>query len=273
MSNVRQMTRTDYLTFVVAVAVVLSAVVGVAAAVEVTSEDVPERTEVDSPTRVSVTLENLYQNHEEWTLVASTQLEEARWNVTYYDQTGDVVDSKEVDGQNFNGVGISPDKDIARVVVEVDGTTPAVEGNYTYDGQNTFAVLRLSQNPANGGVQPPFRTWETVHFTAASQEARNALDSAQGAIDEANDEGVDVSEAEGLFDNAVAAYRNGNFENAQDLANQAQTSAENAQSQSQNESEQMQLILLGVGAIVAILLVGGGVYYYREQQKDQTRLR
>ncbi|PSQ17016.1 hypothetical protein BRD00_09575 [Halobacteriales archaeon QS_8_69_26] len=267
------MTRSDYLTFAVAVAVVLAAVVGVAAAVEVTSEDVPEETEVDSPTRVSVTLENLYADYEEWTLVASTQLEDARWNVTYYDQTGAVVDGKEVEGQNYNGIGISPDKDIARVVVEVDGTTPAVGGNYTYDGQNTFAVLRLSQDPANGGVEPPFQTWETVHYTQDSSEARQALDSAQAAIDDAKSSGVDVSEAERLFDNAVRAYQRGNFENAKDLADQAQTSAENAQNKSESESEQMQLILLGIGAIVAIALVGGGIYYYREQQKDQTRLR
>lgn len=267
------MTRSDYLTLAAVAAVVLAAVVGVAAAVEVTGQQVPDEAEVGQPTEATITLENLYTNYENWTLVAQTGLDDPRWNVTYYDQTGAVVETKEVEGATYNGVGISPDKNIARVVVEVEGSTPAVQGNYTYEGQNEFSMMQLSQQPEEGAVQTPFQTWETVHYTQASRDAREALDAARAAIDEASGSGVDVTEAENLFQSALSSYRAGNFQNAQNLAQQAQTNAENKQNQSQQESQQLQLILLGVGAVVVILIVAGGIYYYRQSQQKQTRLR
>lgn len=267
------MTRTDYLRFVVAAAVVVSAVVGAAAAVEVTSEDVPDEAQVEDPIRVSVTLESLYDNYSEWTLIATTDIRNPQWNVTYYDQTGDIVNSTQVEGETFNGLGITSERNIDSVTIELEGNVPPVEGNYTYDGENTFQMMQLSQNPADQPPQRAFRTWEVVHYTSESRQARQALVDAEEAIQEANSEGVDVSEAETLFDNALAAYNQGNFNNAQSLASQAQTNAEDALDASQQESQQFQLILFAVGAIVAILVVVGAVYWYRQNQKDQTRLR
>ncbi|MDS0283449.1 hypothetical protein [Haloarcula onubensis] len=238
----------------------LLAVAGTAGAFTLSTDgSVPNETAVGDEVTVTYVIDDPYTGPpSEYTLRGETQLEDVSWTVEVLDR-GNVVYDETYGTQSFNqsmdGEG-DQDGDEVRIVLE--GTAPAVE-NYTYEPRENYTVATLSR--VTGSNENEFRTDSAHHYTNQSREARDAIDAAGAAIQEAGGN----SEAEGLRQNAISAYENGNFGNAIDLANQAQNSAQQAQ-QSQQTT---QTLLYAAGAVVLLLLLGGGGYYlYSQSQED-----
>jgi hypothetical protein len=239
-----------------------------AAAVSVGDATVPEEGEVGSQVEATVTLTELYRNPtlEQWQLEGQTELRDVTWSLSYVDQTGATVGREEFDGQNFTSSPIAAPDGTAEVRVRVTGTVPPV-ASYSYDPEQTFLFLSLTQS-REGGNANAIESWETHHFTAASDQARNALDDANAAIDEAEAAGGNPGEARNTLDQATNAYESENFGLAVELANEAQSQAESAQ----QSSRTFQLALYAVGGLVVIGVLVGGFLYWRSQQDDYDPL-
>ncbi len=238
----------------------LLAVVGTAGAFTVSTEgDVANETAVGSEVSVTYVIDDPYTDvPSEWTLDGETELENVSWTVEVRDR-GSVVYDETYGEQSFtqamNGEG-AQDGDEVRITLE--GTVPAVE-NYTYEPRETYTVANLAR--VTGSNENEFRADSAHHYTNQSREARQSIDDAGAAIEEAGGN----SEAEDLRGNAISAYENGNFENAIDLANEA----ENKATQAQQSQQTTQTLLYAAGAVVLLLLLGGGGYYlYSQSQED-----
>ncbi|ESP88432.1 hypothetical protein K933_08232 [Candidatus Halobonum tyrrellensis G22] len=243
----------------------LLAAVAPAAAVSVTGTDAPDGAEVGSQVTATVTLSELYRNPSlnEWQLAGSTDLTDVTWTVMWYDQTGARVDQQSYDGGNFSGATVTTESDHAEVRVRVSGTVPQV-GSYTYEPQPSFTLLSLRQ-ARSGGASNDVVALNATHYTPASREARQALDSAAATIEEAGN----PTEAQGTFDSAVSAYNSGNFDNAVTLADRAADEAAAVQ----RTQRRNQLLLYGAGAVVALAaVVGGGFLLWRSRQDSYDKL-
>jgi hypothetical protein len=234
----------------------LLAVSGTAIAFTVAADGVPSEATVEEDITVTYTIDDPFTDApNQWTLQGTTELESVSWQVTVF-RAGTQISEDTYGSQN-----VSQDLDIDdngdEVEIALSGTVPAVE-NYTYAPEERFTVATLSRQTGNNTEE--FRNDTAHHFTEESKEARDAIDAAQESIDEAGGN----EEAESLVDSAVSSYENGNFENAVDLANQAQNTAESAQ---QSQQTTRTLLLVG-GALVVLLLLGGGIYYLYSQQGD-----
>jgi hypothetical protein len=236
--------------------VALLAVSGTATAFSVASDGVPSEAAVEEDVTVTYTIDDPFTDApDQWTLRGSTELESVSWQVTVF-RAGTQISEETYGSQN-----ISQDLDIDdngdEVEIELSGTVPAVE-NYTYAPEESFTVATLARQTGNNTEE--FQNDSAHHYTEESREAREAIDAAQASIDEAGGN----EEAEQLVDSAVSSYENGNFQNAVDLATQAQETAESAQ-QSQQTTR---TLLIAAGVIIVLLLLGGGAYYLYSQQGD-----
>lgn len=244
-------------------------------AVTVQDEDVPNEAEVDSRVSATYTLTDLYQDpdFERWTLVGSTELRNATWTIQLRDQTGSQIDQIQIEQQDIEVEDISAERNIAEVEVRVTGNVPVIgPGNYTYPEQNDFQVARMDVF-VGGGDSGDIGEWTATRHTENSREARQRLDAAREAIQAAEDEGLTVDDARSDFEAAKSAFRAGNFENAINLANQAEEQASSAQEQAESQSQLIQFALIGVGVLVLLAILGGGFYVYRQRQQQDTRIR
>jgi hypothetical protein len=263
------MTRTNWSRFsklALALLVLLSVAAIPAGAVSVASEDTPDEAQVGSKVTATVTLDELYKNPqlEAWTLAGETHLEDVTWTVTYYDQTGAKVDQQSFDGQNFSGAEIAASDGVSEVDVSVTGTVPAVE-DYTYDPAQSFVVLSLDQT-REGGSSNDIGTWNATHYTEESAAAREQLDSAKAAIAAAS--GSNTQDAQRSFDNAVEAFEGAEFGLASNLAEEAETRANEAKQSSQTT----QLLIYAAGGLVVVALLAGGFLYWKSQQQTYDKL-
>jgi len=234
------------------------ALAGTASAFTVSAEGVPSESAVGEEVSVTYTIDDPFTDApNEWTLAGETELENVSWTVTVL-RAGSQV-SQETYGDQAFEKGLDIDNNGDQVRVELVGTTPAV-GNYTYDPEERYQVASLSQ--VSGSNEEEFQNDTAHHYTEESKSARQAIGDAESAIDAAGGN----AEAEELVASAVSSYENGNFENAENLAGQAQTQAE----QSQQNQQRNQMLLMGAGALLVLLLLGGGGYYlYTQQQGDE----
>ena len=256
MNSIRCSRATTALLFVA----VLLAAVGTAGAISVSQEGLPSESLVGDEVTVTYTIQDPFTDApNNWTLSGATELENVRWTVTVM-RAGTQVSEQTYSNQTFDhSLAIANNGD--EVVVELDGTTPAVE-NYTYSSEETFHVASLTQ--ATGNNTEELANDSAHHYTTESKEARAAIEDANAAIEEAGGN----EEAEQLVENAISSYEAEDFENAVSLANQAQEKAEAAQ-QSQQTT---QTLLLVAGAVVLLALLGGGIYYWRSQQETYSKL-
>ena len=193
----------------------------------------------------------------QWTLDGETELENVSWTVTVL-RAGSQVSQSTYGSQSFSQE-LEIDNNGDEVRVELTGDVPAIE-NYTYQPEETYTVATLSR--VSGSNENELRTDSVHHYTSDSQAARSAIESATAAINATGGN----SEAEQLRDNAISSYENGNFGNAQDLAQQAQSTAEQAQQSQQNT----QTLLYAGAAVVVLLVLGvGGYVLYQSQQSDE----
>lgn len=235
---------------------------GVASAVSVSAEGVPDSAQVGDEVSVTYTIDDPFTDApNEWTLRGETELENVGWTVTVR-RAGETVDG----GQDTYGTqsferDLHVDNNGDEVRIELTGEAPAV-GNYSYEPREQFVVGSLSQ--VTGSNSEEIRNDTAHHYTEESREARTAIDDANAAI-EANG-GHD--EAETLRDSAVESYEGGQFGVATNLSQQAEQKAESAQ-----ESRQLtQTILTAGGALVVVLLIAGGIFYWRSQQDEYSKL-
>ncbi|WP_248895951.1 hypothetical protein [Haloplanus halobius] len=253
---------------VLAVVAVLLVATVPAAAVSVTGEDAPEEAQVGTQVSATVTLEELYQNpqSERWQLSGTTELTNVSWTVVFYDQTGSQVGLAEPTGQSFSNVDIAAADDTAEVEVRITGTVPEIE-SYSYDPAQQFLLMELTRGQ-QGGASSTIDTWQAHHYTETSASAREAIDTAGAAIDEAEASGANPSNARADYEDAVAAYNDGSFDVATSLAQRATEKANQAQ---ESEQTQQTLIYAGVGVLI-LALIGGGVFWWRSQQGPEDPL-
>ena len=243
------------------------AAVAPAAAVAVSGENVPDTVQVEKTQDVTFSVSDLYTNYDTWTLRGHTDLTGVTWTVTTYDQTDAQLEQVQYNAQNFTHQ-ISAEDDVAEVDVRLQGTTPTPEEfSWQYDPAQTI-VLANFQETQEGGAENPLKTYEARPYTSESQSARQAIDAAGSAIETAKSAGADTSEAETLRKNAISAYDNGNFENAQDLATQSKNDAQGSQ---QSTERTNMLLYAGIGVVV-LLIVIGAVYWYLKNRETYDKL-
>lgn len=250
-----------------AILAVLLAVVatGPAAAVSVSGEAVPTEAEVGSTVDVTYTFDELYTNYDEWTLAGETELESVTWTVTSYDLGGAQQDRAEYTGQSFSH-DIAKSEDVSEVTVRLQGTVPEGE-NWSYDPAQSMTLATFDETQ-NGGSETTLQTDQIRPYTEDSQAARTAIDDAQAAIEVAEAAGVDVSEAESDVASAVSSFDNGNFENAEKLADDAKEAAESAKQSSERTST---LLMIG-GVVVVLAIIAGLGYWYLSNRETYDKL-
>jgi len=237
--------------------VLLLAFAGTASAFSVSAEGVPTESAVDEEISVTYTIDDPFTDApDEWTLTGETELQNVSWTVTVL-RAGNQVSQETYGSQSIEqGLNIGNNGDQVRI--ELTGTTPAI-GNYTYEPAQEYQVASLSR--VTGNNEAEFRNDTAHHYTEESAAARQAIDDAQLAIDEAGGN----EDAQALVQSAISSYENGNFQNAQDLAGRAQSQAEQAQ---QSAQTQRTLLMVGGALVVLLLLAGGGYYAYTQLSGD-----
>jgi|GEM_PF-561033 len=220
--------RSSKLGLAVLLVVGIAATVGVASAVSVTQADVPAEAEAGQEITVSAELGELYTDNQEWQLDGQTELENANWTIEL--SQGDTVVATETfrrDSPEPVTINQSAEEAPDSARVEVTGTVPQPD-TFGYQDPPTFLGLEVAAVSAGGEDVSIIERWEIQQVASGdpgSQEARTALDSARDAIDTAQSEGRDVSDAQSDFDQAVQAFEAGNFQFAVDLAQSADDAA------------------------------------------------
>jgi TolA-binding protein len=232
--------------------------VGPAAAVDSSSDDLPEEAEVGSSVEATVEFTQLFDEFEQWTLRSETNLTNVTWTIRQFDQAGNQVDQTSDDGQSVKAQ-VDIEDGTNRIEVQVRGTTPEIE-NLSYDPPQQFRFAEFTQ-VRTGGTANAIDSYEVHHYTTDSKEAREAIDSASEAVESSGS-----GDAQNSLDSAIDAYEAGNFDNAVNNAERAESEA--------SESATLRTGLL-VGGVVIVLLVllGGGYYLYKSRQQDPSRLR
>ncbi len=241
-----------------AVGLLASALAGPVAAVDSSPQTAPDESEVGSEFDATYDLTNLFDEFERWTLVGETDLENVTWTVQQYDQAGNQVAQDSYNGQTFSQ-RIDIESGVSRVEVRVTGTTPGF-GTPTYDPPQRFtaADFRLERE---GGTQQAINSHETHHYTQESSTTRQNVEQAERAVERFGDE-----QSRETFQRAVSAFEASNYDNADQLADEAESEA-------QRNRRTRTTLLYGGAALVGIALVGGGYYVYRSRQQDPDRLR
>lgn len=231
--------------------VVLLASVGTAAAVTVEFSE-PAPVQVGDEVEYSVAVEEPFRDApDQWTLRADTGLGNATWTLQVSAQ-GDPVDTVDAAGENVTyelSQSTSPTPTL--VNVSVSGDVPAID-TYSYDDPASEHVELVTVSRVTDGNVNELQTVEVRRYTEASQEARTAIDDAIEAVGSRNDK----------IEQAISSYDNGNFENAQSLAEEAESGAQSGQ-----------LLLYAAIAIVVLAVVGGGLYYWRKQRNTGYKLQ
>lgn len=235
--------------------------VGTAGAISVSPGEVPEESRVGETVTTTVTVDDPFvEMNDQWTLQGSTELTNVSWTVTVLQQ-GEEVDQASYGEQSFEQA-LNASNGGDTVEIELTGDTPAV-ANYTYEPAETYTLYDF--RTVQGNSTSDLNATSVHHYTNASRSARTTIDDAAAAI---NESGGD-SGAENDLEQAISAYNSGNFGNAESIAADAQSQAEQAQQSAQRN----QTILMGVGALVVVLIVGGGIYYWRSNQNEPTKLQ
>lgn len=248
--------KSKLLSVLVVFALATSLFAGPAAAVEDSTENLPEEAEVGGNVEATFELTQLFGEFEQWTLEGETELQEATWTAKLYDQAGNQIDTQET---NSLSADVDIDDGVDHIEVRVVGTTPDI-ANYSYDPAQSFAAANLTQM-ASGGSQQAIAGYQIHHYTGESEEARNAIDGASEAVEASSSDS-----GQALLESAISAYENGNFQNAIDSAQEAEEEA------SQNRLLRTAAMAVG-GLLVLLLIVGGGYRFYRSRKQDPSRLQ
>ncbi len=234
------------------------AAAGTAGAISVQAGEVPNQTRVGETVTTTVTIEDPFvEMNDQWTLQGSTELKNVSWTITVLQQ-GEQVDQYNYGEQSFEQ-GLNASNNGDTVEVELTGTTPAIE-NYTYEPRETYTLYDF--DALEGSSTSDLNATQVHHYTNESKSARETIDEAASAVNASDTGQNDLNQA-------ISAYENGNFGNAESNAQDAIEAAEQAeQSQQRNQT-----ILMGVGALLVVGLLTGGVLYWRSNQDEPTKLQ
>ncbi|WP_254840487.1 hypothetical protein [Natronomonas marina] len=246
------------LSVLLAALLAASVLAGPVAAVDSGPMDAPEESEVGSEFDATYELTDLFTDFERWTLVGETEIESVTWTVTQYDQAGNQVAQESYDGQEFSQE-IDIESGVSRVEVRITGTTPAFE-TPNYDPPQRFSAASFTLN-RQGGTQQDIASYETHHFTQESRSARQDIDEASEVVGQSSNDG-----SQETLQRAISAYNAGNYDNANQLAEEAENEAQQSQ---RNRT----LLLYGGAAVVVGLLIGVGFYVYQSRKQGPSRLR
>lgn len=236
------------------------AVGSVGAAPQVTQNEGPtveEGAEIGSSVQATFEIEEPFSDisQSQYTLEASTNLTDASWTITTYDSSGGQLN-------RFQSAEAEISSSVARIEVSVSGTVPEVS-EFDYEaGKETFVLASFS-----GGGLGEFSKTQAYHYTAGgddsagSKEAREALDAAKQAIEDAKSSGAGASGAQDTFDSAKSAYNEEAFQTAK-------SDAEDAKSEANSAASSAQLQTYALYGVIAVVLIGGigGFVWYRKQQ-------
>jgi len=255
----------------VVAALLLVAVVPAAAAVPTVSGDAPQKAQVNDSVDQTYTLNNLFEEYNEWTLSGETDLTAVTWTVTTYDNTGQQIDKETYTGTSFSHHLLASDGAV-KTTVRLQATVPEVpDSKWSYDPAQQYTVAAFSQ-AQEGGSSTELASYATQPFTDKSQQAQSAIGTAQQAIADAEDAGADVSEAQTSLDNAISAYENANFDLASNLASEAEEKANNAKQSKESSQQTTQLLIYGVVGLVVLLVVAGGALYFLRNRDSHDKL-
>jgi len=248
-----------FLTGLLVVAVLSAPAMGLSASI---TESV-DTAAVDEQVSAEYEFTDLYRSpdYDSWVITGETELDEVTWTVTYYDQTESKIGQDRYTGQSFTGATVDVEDGTSRVTVNVRGDVPAID-TYTWDPMQNFVLIELGQTEVGGAVEP-IDTSTATHYTPASLEAREAMDTAAAAI-----ASTDAPEAERTFSNAVTAYEREEFDLATNLARDA-TDMARAQAGTDRRN---QLLLYGVSGLILLAIVGGGIYLFLQRTGGPDRL-
>ncbi|WP_178918159.1 hypothetical protein [Natronomonas gomsonensis] len=231
---------------------------GPAAAVDSSSDDMPEEAEVGTTVEATVELTQLFDEFEQWTLRGETNMTNVTWTVRQFDQAGNQVAQTSADGQSVE-TEVDIEDGTNRIEVEIRGTAPEIE-TLSYDPPQRFRFAEFTQ-VRSGGTTNAIDSYEVHHYTTDSKEAREAIDSANEAVGSSGS-----SEAQSSLDSAISAYEAGNFDNA--IRN-----AERAENEASESATLRTGLIVGAVVIVALLFVGAAYYLYKSRQQGPSRLR
>ncbi len=240
--------------------------VGTAGAVQISGlDDAPESGEAGESVTIEAELTEIYGEDvpdDEWTLAGDTELENADWTVIVRDAGGGEEERQDISGDSFEQ-DLDRDANHVSVNVRVTGEVPDID---TFDYEDTsveeITAMELSQITGDSDrASLAGGTHELQRYTDESQEARNAIESAQAAAEEA-----DSDSARDRIQDAITFYNSGEFESAINAAEDAQSTAE-------GEEQTQQMLMFGGAGIVIIALLAGGIYYWRQSREDRSKLQ
>ena len=225
----------------------------------------PESAEVGTDVETDVTMTEPYDVAEQWTMRVSTELAEPRLMVTTLDGANNPV--KTVDLTESSVVLELGNSSVSEVVIEVRGDVPAIGddgvGAYSYENRarENVSVLQVEETFSGQSRTVDNGTFELHRFTPNSQEARQAIDNASAAAEDA-----DSSDARERVDEAITFYNNGEF-------GEAISAASDAESTANSEGETRRLLILVGGVLALLVAVGGVAYYLRSRQEPANKLQ
>jgi len=263
-------TRSSRLALGVAVVAVFVLGAGALGATAVPFEgDTPGSAEVGDEVQVEqLRLTEPFEVSEDgWTMRVSTELEDPRLQVTALDSPGNTVGEKEFDVTNDTVTMNIDDNSINEVVFSVRGDVPDIAGPgpgaYSYENRDreNITVLEIEEVFESQVETVENGTFELHRFTPDSRSARQAIDSASAAAEEADSE-----EARQRVQEAIDFYDGGQFDNAESAATDAEGLADTG------GGDRSTLLL--VGAVLALVVAVGGVaYYLRTKQEPANKLQ
>jgi len=255
--NLTHSSRTVALGVLLATVLVVS---GTAAAVSFEGQS-PEAAQVGETVEMEVTMQEAFENPlpNSYTLQTDTQLNNADFTIRATDVAGDTVVQEDVASDTAT-LDLSSEQGISEVTIIVEGEVPQMsEFNYQDRSVENYTAMELSRVVDNGTSTLDGGVFRAHRFTEQSRQARQAIDAANESVQGGGD-------AEEDLNRAVAAYNSGNFQNAIDLAEDAQSTAEGSQ-------QTTQLLLIGGSVVVLVAVVGGGAYVWKQRQQDTSKLR
>lgn len=235
---------------------------GTATAISV-SGDLPDPGQEGSEVSMEVTIESPMENQpSEWSLVGDTELENPTWFIEVKDSAGNTIEEQQSVEASEITQSLSAEAPVpSEITVRVSGNVPEIgEEDFNYEdiSAENYTVMQLTQGGERTLEGGEFRS-HRYDSDEDHRNAREALDQASEAVAES-----DSDQAREDLDRAIAFYNSGDLENAIDLAEDAENSAE----QSDNT-----ILLLGGGVVVVLVLLGGGFYYWRSQQESEYKLQ